>query len=70
MRQNIVRDLITTRKSKQSRKVDMTEHLESVLAALKHQRKEEKLRYSWKEIPELVFFNTNLRPYDINNHSL
>ncbi len=67
VRQNIVRGKITTPKSKQTRKVDMSEHLEAVLKGLKHQRKEEKLRYGWQEIPELVFFNSNQNPYDINN---
>ena len=67
VRQNMVRGKITTPKSKQTRKVDMSEHLEAVLKALKHQRKEEKLKHGWQEIPELVFFNSNLNPYDINN---
>jgi len=67
VRQNIVRGRVTTPKSKQVRKVDISDHLEEVLKLLKHQRKEEKLKYGWQEIPEPVFFNGNLKPYDINN---
>lgn len=67
VRQNIVRGRVTTPKSNQVRKVDVSDHLEEVLKVLKHQRKEEKLKYGWQEIPEPVFFNDNLNPYDINN---
>lgn len=69
VRQNIVRGRVTTPKSKQVRKVDISDHLEEVLKVLKHQRKEEKLKYGWQKIREPVFFNDNLKPYAINNLS-
>jgi len=54
-------------KSGKSRRVDMSQQLTKILQDLLRQRKEEKLKEGWKELPEWVFINEEGTSLDKDN---
>lgn len=58
---------LTTPKSGKGRRVDLSAQLAEVLRALSVERKEEKLRYGWKEMPPWVFLSEAGTPLDVDN---
>jgi integrase len=59
VRQNYVRGRITRPKNGKTRRVDTSHQLTEVLQRLKSQRKAEKLRRGWEEMPPWVFCSEN-----------
>ena len=67
VRRNYVRRKITRPKSGKNRRVDMSRQLSEVLRDRLTQRKEEKLKGKWAELPEWVFCNTKGGLHHSNN---
>jgi integrase len=59
VRRAYVQGSITTPKSRKSRQVDMSPQLAETLKALQVERKKEALARGWREVPELVFIDSN-----------
>jgi integrase len=58
---------VTTPKSGRGRRVDLSAQLTEGLRALSVERKEEKLRLGWTEMPPWVFITAAGTPFDVDN---
>ena len=67
VRRNRTAGQVGTPKSGKSRKVDVSQQLTNVLKSLLVERKAEKLKKGWKELPEIVFCGTGGGPLDADN---
>ena len=67
VRRNLVAGRLTTPKSGKSRRVDMSTQLSTTLRKLLTERKEEKLRRGWQEMPPWVFCTPEGGPLDGDN---
>ena len=67
VRRNRVAGRVTTPKNGKVRRVDMSAQLAETLRALLTQRKEEKLRKGWKDVPESAFCTEDGSPLDGDN---
>ena len=67
VRRNRVAGRVTTPKNGKIRRVDMSTQLTETLRTLLTDRKEEKLRKGWKDLPEWVFCTVDGGPLDGDN---
>ncbi len=67
VKRNRVAGRITTPKNGKSRRIDMSKQLAETLKKLVTQRKEEKLKNGWADVPEWVFCTEQALPLDGDN---